>query len=90
MSFHDASVRSIVVGSSREAIEVARAIQVQLSDECAVELWNEGVFALGYGTLESLVQALNRFEFGVIVLTGDDSSVSRGMEQKAARDDLFY
>jgi len=80
---------SLFVGSSREALEVARAIQVQLSEDCAVELWNEGVFALGYGTLESLVQALNRFDFGVFVLTGDDLLVSRGLEQRAARDDLF-
>jgi Predicted nucleotide-binding protein containing TIR-like domain len=80
---------SLFVGSSREGIEFARAIQVQLAEDCAVELWNEGVFSLGYGTLESLVQALNRFDFAVFVLTGDDLTVSKGVEQKSARDNLF-
>jgi predicted nucleotide-binding protein len=80
---------SLFVGSSGEGIEVARAIQVQLADDCEVELWNEGVFALGYGTLESLVQALNRFDFGLFVLTGDDLTVSKGVEQKSARDNVL-
>jgi predicted nucleotide-binding protein len=45
---------SVFVGSSSQGIEDARAIQAQLSDESAeVGLWNEAVFPLGFGTLES-------------------------------------
>lgn len=67
---------SIFVGSSTEGLEVARAVQVQLADG-EVELWNEGVFTLGHSTLESLVKALNRFDFAVLVLTPDDFTVSQ-------------
>lgn len=80
---------SLFAGSSGEGIEVARAVQVQLGDDCAVELWNENIFALGYGTLEALAQAVSRFDFGVFVSAGDDLIVSKGIEQKAARDNVF-
>ena len=80
---------SIYVGSSTEGLEVARAVQVQLADDGAVELWNEDVFSLGYGTLESLVQALNRFDFAVLVLTPDDLTVSRERQQSSARDNVL-
>jgi hypothetical protein len=62
---------------------------VQLADDGEVELWNEGVFSLGMGTLEALVQALNRFDFAVLVLTPDDLIASRGMEQRSARDNVL-
>jgi hypothetical protein len=80
---------SVFVGSSSEGLEVARAIQAQLADDSEVELWNEGVLGLSYGTLESLVQALDRFDFAVLVLTPDDSIISRGAQQKAARDNVL-
>ncbi len=63
---------SVFVGSSSQGIEVARAIQAHLTDEATeVELWNETVFPLGFGTLESLVKALNGFDFAVLVMTPD-------------------
>jgi len=81
---------SVFVGSSSEGLEVARAIQAQLSDESTeVELWNEGVFGLGYGTLESLVHALNRFDFAVVAMTPDDSTMVRGIERVTARDNVL-
>jgi hypothetical protein len=80
---------SIFVGSSTEGLEVARAVQYQLAEDGEVELWNEGVFSLGYAALESLVQALNRFDFAVLVLTPDDLTASRGVEQRSARDNVL-
>jgi len=80
---------SLFVGSSSEGLEVARAIQVQLADVADVELWNEDVFSLGYGTLEALVQALSRFDFAVLVLTPDDLTISRGVQQGSARDNVL-
>jgi hypothetical protein len=80
---------SVFVGSSSEGLEVARAIQVQLADVSQAELWNESVLALSYGTLESLVQASDRFDFAVLVLTGDDLIVSRDVQQNAARDNVL-
>jgi len=80
---------SVFVGSSSEGLRVAQAIQSQLADVGEVERWDEDVFALGSGALESLLQALNRFDFAAFVLTPDDLIVSRGAQQTSARDNVL-
>jgi hypothetical protein len=80
---------SVFVGSSREGIEVARAVQAQLVEVSDVEVWNEVPSRLGKGTLESLVDALDTYDFAVLVLTADDLIVSRGVEQNSARDNVL-
>ncbi len=57
---------------------------------CEVEIWSQGVFGLTQGTLESLVLALERFDFAVLVLTVDDLIVSRDTERPAARDNVVF
>jgi predicted nucleotide-binding protein len=46
---------TVFVGSSGEGLEVARAVQFQLRDVALASVWNEGVFGLMAGTLDSLV-----------------------------------
>jgi hypothetical protein len=71
-------------------LEVARAIEYLLHEDCEVTLWNEGVFGLGQTTLEALVNALERFDFAVLVLTPDDVVLSRNVERLAPRDNLMF
>ncbi len=80
---------SVFVGSSSEGLRVAQRIQSHLADVAEVERWDEGVFALSSGVLESLMQALSRFDFAVFVLTPDELIVSRGVRQKSARDNVL-
>jgi hypothetical protein len=80
---------SVFIGSSSEGLRVAKKIQSQLADVAEVERWDEGVFALSSGALESLLQALNRFDFAVFVLNRDDLTVSRGRRQHAPRDNVL-
>jgi hypothetical protein len=55
-----------------------------------VELWTQGIFGLTQGTLESLVMALSRFDFALLVLTADDLVISRDTEKAAARDNVLF
>jgi hypothetical protein len=55
-----------------------------------VELWDQDVIRLSRGTLESLVDAIPRFDFAVLVLTADDLLISRGTERQAARDNVIF
>ena len=55
-----------------------------------VELWDQGLFGLSHGTLESLVGAVPRFDFAVLVLTTDDLLLSRGTEKPTARDNVLF
>jgi hypothetical protein len=81
---------SLFIGSSSEGIEVARALAVQLSDDAEVTVWNEGVFASGVGSLEALVNALERFDFAALILTGDDLVTSRESTVTMPRDNVMF
>lgn len=82
---------SLFIGSSTEGHRLAQAIQVLLDPVCEVEIWSQGVFGLGLGTLESLVLALTRFDFAALVLTADDLTSKRGIEEApSARDNVLF
>lgn len=81
---------ALFVGSSFEGLRIAEAAQVVLDEVCEVELWTQGIFGLTQGTLESLVTALPRFDFSLLVLTADDLTVSRNMEKPSARDNVLF
>lgn len=81
---------ALFVGSSSEGLPIAKAIQVVLDPVCEVELWTQGTFGLTQGTLESLVLAIPRFDFALLVLTADDVTVSRDKERAVARDNVLF
>jgi hypothetical protein len=80
----------IFVGSSSEGLDVARAIQHQLADAAEVVLWNEGVFSLSHGYLETLVDTVKQFDYGIFVLRSDDTLVSRGSEHGTTRGNVLF
>jgi Predicted nucleotide-binding protein containing TIR-like domain len=82
---------TVFIGSSKEGIEVARAIRTQLDEVAEITIWNEGgVFQLGHGYLEALVNALPGFDFAILVLSADDSIESRGVTSLAPRDNVMF
>jgi hypothetical protein len=81
---------ALFVGSSSEGLRIAEAAQIVLDEACEVELWTQGIFGLTQGTLESLVLALPRFDFALLILTADDMTVSRGTQRPAARDNVLF
>ena len=81
---------SVFIGSSSEGLRIAQAVQVLLDQVCEVEIWSQGVFGLTQGTLESLVLAIEQFDFAVLVLTTDDLTISRGVERPVARDNVLF
>ncbi len=80
----------IFIGSSAEGMEVAKAIQANLDYSCESQVWSQGLFGLGEGSLKSLVNSLDRFDFSILVLTPDDLTVSRGAEQQSPRDNVLF
>ena len=81
---------SLFVGSSSEGLRVAKALQVLLDDSCEVTIWSQGLFGLSQGTLESLVGALDDFDFAVLVLSPDDLLTSRDETSPAPRDNVLF
>lgn len=81
---------SVFIGSSTEGLEIAREIAVNLQNDAETTVWNEGIFTLGNSSLESLVNALDRFDFAILVLTPDDLTTSRDTSNLSARDNVLF
>ena len=81
---------SVFIGSSSEGLEFARAIRAQLRSDAEISLWNEGFFKVGSTFIESLVNALPRFDFAILLLTGDDLVKSRSDENLGPRDNVIF
>jgi hypothetical protein len=77
------------IGSSLEGLPIAKAIQANLDYDCETTLWSQGVFGLGGGTLESLVERLDEFDFASLVLTPDDLVKSRKGTSPSPRDNVL-
>ncbi|WPJ94211.1 nucleotide-binding protein [Coraliomargarita algicola] len=80
----------VFIGSSSEGKAIAEAIQVNLDYDAEVTIWSQGVFGLSRGTLESLVSAVEEFDFAILVLTPDDLVTSRDETQNAPRDNVLF
>lgn len=81
----------IFVGSSSEGKEIARAIVDNLYEDAEMIPWfDSDIFHLGQGTLESLVNAADGFDYAVLVFTADDAVESRGTSLLSPRDNVLF
>jgi len=81
----------VFIGSSRESVDVALAVQEELEESpVEVTVWTQSIFELSKHTLESLVLALNRFDFGIFIFGADDIVRLRGFEYPSARDNVVF
>lgn len=81
---------SLFIGSSSEGLDVAREIELQLQQDAITTIWKDGVFGLGDGTLETLLNALDQYDFAVMVLTPDDMIDSRNKRSASPRDNVIF
>ena len=81
---------TIFIGSSSEALPLAKAIKVELTKDFNVEIWNERLFELGEDTLNNLLRFVQCYDFALLILTGDDFTKSRGKAIKSPRDDVIF
>ena len=79
----------VFIGSSAEGLPLAKGIQQGLEYAAECVIWHQGVFGLSEGTLDSLVNTLDKYDFAILVLTPDDLIVSRAEEQKCPRDNVL-
>jgi Predicted nucleotide-binding protein containing TIR-like domain len=65
-------------------------VRALLADDAEVTLWNEGFFAITDTFIESLVNALPRFDFAALLLTPDDLTTSREVSTLGPRDNVLF
>jgi hypothetical protein len=81
---------SVFVGSSSEALPLAKAIQTELGQQFQADLWSESLFELGEDTLSNLLLFVQCYDFAVLVLTDDDITKSRRHTAASPRDNVVF
>lgn len=79
----------VFVASSSEDIQIARAVESNLSGECDVTSWERQVFTPSRVAIESLEKVIGAVDAAVIVLGDTDVSNIRGEEHRVPRDNVM-
>ena len=81
----------LFVGCSTEALPIGRSIQAALDhDPVVVRVWTDDTFRPSRFALESLELELARADFAALVLSPDDTVISRNATVGAPRDNLVF
>lgn len=80
----------VFVGSSKEGLPYARAIQADLDAKLEVTVWDQGVFDLSAYSIEALVVEARRSDFAILVFSPDDTVVVRAQQSAAVRDNVLF
>jgi predicted Zn-dependent protease len=80
----------IFIASSVEGLDVAYAIQENLTHDAEATLWNQGVFELSKTAIESLHKIVGSVDFAIIVLSPDDETTMRGKSMTVVRDNVLF
>jgi hypothetical protein len=81
---------TVFIGSSSDGLPVARKLAKRLARIARCKVWTRGVFGLGQGTLEALVQATRDHDFAILVLTPDDLRDNGGQTKIIPRDNVIF
>jgi predicted nucleotide-binding protein/tetratricopeptide (TPR) repeat protein len=80
----------VFIGSSVEGLNIAYAVQQNLTHETEVTVWDQGIFELSLTTIESLILALAKFDFAIFVFSQDDVVRMRQKQHQAVRDNVIF
>lgn len=83
---------AIFIASSSESLPIARALRTSFAaDPFTVTLWtDDDVFTPSSYSLESLEEALDRSDFGIVIAAGDDTVISRQQRRPVPRDNVTF
>jgi len=82
----------VFIGSSREAIEYARAVSEQLEREKEIQVspWYAGVFGTNDYTMEALERELDVNNFGIFIFAAEDIVTIRNTIYFVTRDNTLF
>ena len=79
----------VFIGSSAEAVDIADELASLMHHKCHPYVWHTA-FGASKIFIDCIEKALNDCEFGVFILSEDDTVVSRGSTEKMTRDNVIF
>lgn len=83
-------VPTVFIGSSSEQLPTARALKTCLSSFAEAIVWDEAVFDLNESIFGGLLQAADKYDFGVFVFDADDVLRIRHAQVTTVRDNVLF
>ena len=84
-------IARVFIGSSRESLDIANALQLGLArDPFIVTVWTNGVFGPSEFPIEALERVATESDFAILVLGPDDRVISRKRKNFAPRDNVIF
>lgn len=83
-------ISRLFIGSASEALNVAEAVQFNLSSSCEPRIWNQDLLNVGETVLQSLLSLAPKFDFAVLISTGEDDVSTRNSSFAAPRDNVIF
>ena len=78
------------IASSKEALDIALAIQANLHDTLECTVWPQDPFQLSDSILNGLVAQANSVDFGIFLFMPDDISTIRDVQHMTVRDNVLF
>ena len=78
------------IGSARESLDVAYAMQDELDRAMEPTVWTQGIFEPSKTAMESLTEQVKNFDAAVFVFTPDDTTILRGEPKRVTRDNVVF
>lgn len=79
----------LIIGSSKESLNLARGLQASLGDTVDVELWSQMIGGLSEQILDSFENRLARADFAAFIFAPDDDLTVRDEKTKTVRDNVL-
>lgn len=79
----------VFIGSSKEGVAVARAIQNNLDQDAYCTVWDQGIFGLSTYNLDALIKAVSENDFSIFVFSPSDVTTIRDQQFATVRDNVI-
>lgn len=84
-----ARLPTLFIGSTVDALPIARAVHAELDHDLEVTIWNHGLFSGGAMTWSQLLNKTAEFDFALFVFSGEDEVTSKGETSLGIRDNVL-